>query len=168
MDIVCGAILVGVFSFVGYVLKAAHNMNRVADKLGTEIDNIGELSNVDISESVVNEAVYQAAKKKADDLARKASASAVNQVRDIIRTEVKSAVDKAYADVKKSVAEELRRQVADIDISDVKEEVVERAKDKAAEKFESALDGVLNNFNDNLQNVAKIYSSIAKTFSEKS
>ena len=110
----------------------------------------------------------QAAKKKADDLARKASASAVNQVRDIIRTEVKSAVDKAYADVKKSVAEELRRQVADIDISDVKEEVVERAKDKAAEKFESALDGVLNNFNDNLQNVAKIYSSIAKTFSEKS
>ena len=46
-------------------------------------------------------------------------------------------------------------------------EVVNKAKDAVVEKFDRKLDGLLDEFNDNLQNVQKIYSSIAKSMAKE-
>ena len=45
-------------------------------------------------------------------------------------------------------------------------EVVARAKDVVADKFDRKLDNLLEEYNENLQNVKKIYGSIAKSITK--
>ena len=47
------------------------------------------------------------------------------------------------------------------------QEVVQKAKEQIAEKFDDKLDDLLEEFNGNLQNVGKIYKSIARSFSKE-
>lgn len=61
----------------------------------------------------------------------------------------------------------LRKNVAKIDEARLKREVVTKAKEQIAEKFDDKLDDILEEFNGNLQNVGKIYKSIAKSFSKE-
>ena len=68
----------------------------------------------------------------------------------------------AYSDLKGDVQKEMERQLGNIDISDVRKEVIRRAKERAAEKFDSDLKEVLNTYNRDLENISKIYSSIAE------
>ncbi len=166
-DVISGVVLVGIIGFVGYILKGVHKMNRVADMVGRSLDDLVDNVNLEISESIVDEAVKQAAKKEAKIIVKKAADNAVKEIRDDISSEVRNALQSVYSNVKSDVAKELRNQIADLDIDDIKEEAVEEAKNKAAEKFDNALNDILANFNENLQNVVKIYSSIAKTVSDK-
>lgn len=46
-------------------------------------------------------------------------------------------------------------------------EVVEKAKKQIADEFDDKLDDLLEEFNGTLQNVGKIYTSIAKSFSKE-
>ena len=61
----------------------------------------------------------------------------------------------------------LRKNIAKIDEARLKREVVTKAKEQIAEKFDDKLDDILDEFNGNLQNVGKIYKSIAKSFSKE-
>ena len=155
-------LLLGAVSFVGYVLKAAHSMNTVADKVGKSVDEIAHSTHVDVSEAVVNDAVRQTAERETSRIIDRSVQLAVNTVRDDIRKEVKTAVDKAYSDVKDDVRRELKRQAERLDIDELKEEIVRKAKEEASEKLDSALDDILEEFNGNLKNVSRIYKSISK------
>ena len=62
---------------------------------------------------------------------------------------------------------ELTNQIKRLDIKDVEQEVISKAKEAVAEKFDRRLDGLLDEFNANLNNVQKIYSSIAKSMSKE-
>ena len=65
------------------------------------------------------------------------------------------------------VADQIAKNVAGIDESKLKKEVVQKAKEQIAEKFDDKLDDLLEEFNGNLQNVGKIYKSIARSFSKE-
>ena len=156
-------ILLGVVGFVGYIAKAAYNMNTVADKVGKSVNEIARSTHVDVSEAVVNEAVRQVAEREASRIVERAVSTTVNTVRDDIRSKVKAAVDKAYSNVEDDVRRELKRKAEKLDIDDLKAEIVEKAKKDASEKLEGAMDDILEEFNGNLKNIRKIYSSISKT-----
>lgn len=155
-------ILLGVVSFVGYITKAAYNMNSVAAKVGKSVDEITRSTHVDVSEAVVNEAVRQVAEREASRIVERAVSATVNAVRDDIRSKVKAAVDKAYSGVEDDVRRELKRKAQQLDIDDLKAEIVEKAKKDASEKLDAAMDDILEEFNGNLKNIRKIYSSISK------
>ena len=53
-----------------------------------------------------------------------------------------------------------------IDISDMEREIVSQAKEAVADKFDRKLDNLLEEYNENLQNVKKIYGSIAKSIAK--
>lgn len=56
----------------------------------------------------------------------------------------------------------------EIDIpAKVIDQAVQKAKEQIAEKFDDKLDDLLEEFNGNLQNVGKIYKSIARSFSKE-
>ena len=46
---------------------------------------------------------------------------------------------------------------------ELKQDVVKKAKEDVAKKLDSHLDGILDDFNQNLGNVSKIYKSIAES-----
>ena len=88
-------------------------------------------------------------------------------VRNDIHKEVKTSVDAAYSHVRSSVTDEVARQVANMDMNKLREEVKNRAKELVVEKFDANLNGLLEEFNGSLSNVSKIYSSIADSMTKK-
>ena len=66
-----------------------------------------------------------------------------------------------------SVTREIEKQIKEINIDSVKDEVVEKAKEAASEKFNDSLDDVLNEFKERLNSITKVYKSIEDTFSSK-
>ena len=96
---------------------------------------------------------------------KNATNSVVASVRNDISREVKAAVSEAYSDIKGAVAKELREQVANVDIRSIRKDVIEKAAEKAAEKFDGDLEEILQKYNADLSNVSKIYSSIARSMS---
>ena len=83
-----------------------------------------------------------------------------------IRSEVEKSVHSSVNDIKSSVKTEIERQVKNIDISDMEREIVSQAKEAVADKFDRKLDDLLEEYNENLQNVKKIYGSIAKSIAK--
>ena len=158
--LIIGGIGVISASYIGYL----HNkVNKISKMLDVAVDNISSGIDVNISSDLIDAAVNRAVDRAADYAAREV----VRNLSAEIRSQVKRKVDMNSTDIKDSVGKEIARQVKNIDISDMQREVVNKAKDAVAEKFDRKLDGLLDDFNDNLQNVQKIYSSIAKSIAKE-
>ena len=78
------------------------------------------------------------------------------------------AVDKEYDNLKDTVLKEITSSASKIDVSRVRRDVEEAAKEAALEKFDDNLDDILDKFNNNLLNTAKIYSSIRNAITKDS
>lgn len=126
---------------VGYAIGVHSKMKVMCDRLDTSIDNLANNTEIDIPAKVIDQAVQKA-----------------------VERESYSAVKRATEEV---VADQIAKNVARIDESKLKKEVVQKAKEQIAEKFDDKLDDLLEEFNGNLQNVGKIYKSIARSFSKE-
>ena len=126
-------------------------------------------SNIDVnvSDSIIAEAVDIAVRREVDRSTRRVAADVTAELRTEIKNKVRIAVSDAFASVKGSVSDETKRQVAKLDISELRTEVKEEAKEKILAKFDGDLDDILTEFNQNLANVQKIYTSIAENISKK-
>lgn len=148
---------------IAYALYMNHKMKSICVKLDKSIDDVAKNVNVDISDVIIDAAVEKAVEKEVGVSVKRATDKAVKDIEGDISKQVKSVVKEHYSDLKEDVAKEMRKKVGEIDVSEIKEEVIEKAKIQAAEKFDGSLDGLLDKFNGDLDNVSKIYRSIAKT-----
>lgn len=164
------------FAIVGIALGAlgigyTFVMQKRMERLYTFIDGgIQKLSNnmpVEISEQIVDEAINRAVAREVDKAIKAASTDVIDKARKDIQDEVKSEITKQYSDIKSSVSAEVTKQVANLDIRTLKREVKDEAKSIVIDKFNGQLDSILEDFNQNLSNVSKIYSSIADTITKK-
>lgn len=155
-------VILGVAS-IAYAFYTNHKMKSVCTKLDKSIDDVASNIKVDISDVIIDSAVEKAVEKEAGVAVKRATDKAVRDIESDISKEVKTAVREHYSDLKEEVAKEMRKKVGEIDVTEIKEEVIEKAKNQLAEKFDGSLDGLLDKFNGDLDNVSKIYRSIAKS-----
>lgn len=141
---------------VGYAIGVHSKMKVMCDRLDTSIDNLANNTEIDIPAKVIDQAVQKAVERE--------SYSAVKRE---IESRVGTAVKAQYDAISDGVADQIAKNVARIDESKLKKEVVQKAKEQIAEKFDDKLDDLLEEFNGNLQNVGKIYKSIARSFSKE-
>lgn len=165
VDIAIGVVGLAASVFgIGYAIGQRKKLNDISEKLDRSVKELSSNIDVDISEAVVNRAVTRAIERETELAASRATANVVSAIESDISGKVRKAVDDTYQDIKKSVVEETAKKVEKIDIAALKKEVVEKAKEAAADKFDDSLDEVLSDFKDNLGNVTKIYQSIANAF----
>lgn len=153
---------------LNYIFSTFEKMHRISKKLDSTIDDMAESTEIDISERLVASAVDKAVEKEVGRAVKCAVDDVIRTVKNDIRTEVKTSVNAVYFDIKASVTKEVSRQVGEIDIDDIREDVIERAKEAVLEKFDGSLDDILTKFNGDLDNVNKIYSSIARAITDRS
>ena len=84
--------------------------------------------------------------------------------RDLVK-KLDLAVDKAadnvdVKEIKPELKSRLEDKLGDIDISSVRKEVVDKAAKKAMKKFDSDLEDVLDNYNNQLKTISSVYNSI--------
>lgn len=77
-----------------------------------------------------------------------------------------SAVKRATDEVMDDVKREIESRVGAV-VKEHYDAISDGVTDQIAEKFDDKLDDILEEFNGNLQNVGKIYKSIAKSFSKE-
>lgn len=149
----------GTAGYVGYLHS---KLNNLSEMINTAVDDLSGKVEVNISEDMLDAAVQRAVDREVKYISNRIS----HEVSSEMRGQVKKSVDLYTSDIKASAAKEIERQVKNIDISDMEREVVARAKDAVADKFDRKLDNLLEEYNENLQNVKKIYGSIAKSIAK--
>lgn len=158
-------LIIGVLTVIGgicYVGYLHSKISKLLSMIDVAVDDLSSKTQVNISDAVLDLAVQKAVDREVGYISNRIT-------RDLnleIRTQVKHTVNASSSDIKNSVSAEIANQVKNIDISDMEREVVNKAKDAVAEKFDRKLDSLLDDFNDNLNNVRKIYSSIEKSIAK--
>lgn len=151
----------------GYVVNTFDKMNRACKGLDTTVNDLANRTEIDIPEALIERVAEKAVEKTVKRKIDTAASEAVIKVSGEMRTEIKKHVDSVYSDLKDSVTKEIRRQVNNLDIGELKDEVKEEAKEAALEKLNDSLDDILEKFNSELDNVGRIYSSIAESMSNR-
>ena len=141
----------------GYAVGVHCKMNALAKKLDSKIDRLADDAAIQIPEYIIKDAVDKAVVNRTDYAIQRATSAAITDIHAETARQVKSAINKEYVTLQGSVKKEIKDQLGRIDISDLREEVKDEAKNHLAESMEDILD----DFNDNLKNVKKIYGSIS-------
>lgn len=148
---------------VGYAIGTRSKLAKISERLNTSIDVLADTVEIDISEELINRAVEKAANTAVKGALAKATNEAVDEARHRIRREVVSAIDKEYETIRDSVLRETNAAASKIDVNKVRRDVEKAAEKMALDKFDANLDGILAKFNNDLDNTAKIYSTIKST-----
>lgn len=160
---VIGGVLVLAGLATGYAVVTNRKLNRTIKSMSDTIDKVSKDVHVTVPDYIVNQAVEKAVDREVANAITSETKKATSNINKDIYRKVSDAVSDSYSKIKIGVANELSRQVSNLDIDSIKREVAEAAKEEAISKFNGELEDVLKNFNSNLESVSKIYSSIAAT-----
>lgn len=149
---------------IGYCALREHRLNSM---LRNAISRVDEMTEVRVSEGIVNRGITEAVNRETS----KAAQRAVQAVSDNMSRQVEKRVTEAfkanYGALQETIAAQVAKEAAKINKDDLMDSVIELAKDKVAEQFDEKLDDILAGYNKSLDNVGKIYQSIADSMSKK-
>ena len=160
-----GGFVVGLVG-IGYAVGTRSKMNQVSEKLDKSLDDIVNDDKIDIPNGLIERAVERSVETKTRVAIDNAVSRAMQKADSIIRSSVSSAVESQYASLKDRVLDEMIKRVSNINEYRLRDDVYKAAKEKAVEKFEANLDDILEKFNSDLENVGKIYKSIANAMTK--
>lgn len=169
---ICG--IVGLFG-IGYAIGASSKLKSVSDAVNKSVDSIIADGKVDIPKEMINETIQNNVKEMVETTARWKVNDACNKaVREVetslfnkISESAENAVKQAYKSMEIDAKEKIAKELRNIDVSDLKNEVKEEAAQLVKDKLSSQMDDILDTYNANLINVQNIYSSIAKSMSAR-
>lgn len=169
---ICG--IVGLFG-IGYAIGASSKLKGVSDAVNKSVDSIIADGKVDIPKEMINETIQNNVKEMVETTARWKVNDACNKaVREVetslfnkISESAENAVKQAYKSMEIDTKEKIAKELRNIDVSDLKNEVKEEAAQLVKDKLSSQMDDILDTYNANLMNVQNIYSSIAKSMSAR-
>ena len=146
--------------------KTKEEVNGLKSSFSKAVGDVADVTTVDISEAIIEEAVDKVVEREVKIAASRACRQAVDNITSEITSQIRAAVSDEYSNIKESVSEEIKRQVENIDITKLRNDVVKEAKEQVLEKFDDNLDSILEKFNNELESVSKIYKSIADTMTK--
>ena len=169
---ICG--IVGLFG-IGYAIGASSKLKSVSDAVNKSVDSIIADGKVDIPKEMINETIQNNVKEMVETTARWKVNDACNKaVREVetslfnkISESAENAVKQAYKSMEIDAKEKIAKELRNIDVFDLKNEVREEATQLVKDKLSSQMDDILDTYNANLMNVQNIYSSIAKSMSAR-
>lgn len=148
-------------------IYSGNKANKLAKKVGMTIDKLQENTEVEVSEEIIQRAAEKAAKRAADEEVTRATKAAVEDLTTYMKEAIEEQVNDIYDDSKEAVTEEMRHQVSRISINGLKEEIKRETKKAMLGKLEDSMDDILSGYNDNLNSIKTIYSSIAESITGK-
>lgn len=158
-----GGVIVGLIG-IGYGLANRKKLNHICNRINTTIDDMSQTIDVDVPKLIVDEAVDRAVEVSVQRAVKNVSANVEKEIIREIESEVRESVRSERENITHSVTKQITNEVAKINVKSLSKVVREDARDLIVQKFDGELDDLLEKYNDNLDNVTKVYSSIAKRF----
>ena len=142
-------------------------MKKTVKLVSKAAEGVADLTVVDIQHDIVDMAINNAANYEV----RRVVNRAVHNVEDemIYQTQkyVRDAVKESYGKLSKTVSDAIAKEAAKVDSNQIMEDATEKAKEMLLERFDGKLDGLMSDYQRNLDNVGKIYQSIASSMADK-
>ena len=151
---------------VGYAIGANSKMAKISEKLDCSIEELADKTSVNIPDALIEKATEQAVAREVKNSVSKATDLAIADIKHDIHRQVSDAIESEYSNIKNTVLEEIIHEAAKIDVNRVRANVEKAAREHAIEKFDDNLDSILEDFNKQLNNTSKIYTSIADSMSK--
>lgn len=148
------------------VIAAVYCCKKLKDVSGvvnSAVTDISSLTFIDVEKAVVDRAVEHAAQNAAN----RAVKATERAMQDTVDRSVTVAVAQCKEGLKNAVVNKIAEEVASIDKTEIIEDVTAKAKTLMVQKLDGKLDGIASEFSKNLENVGKIYQSIANTMTAK-
>ena len=145
-----------------------HNQMRKSVKLlNKAADSVAELTVVDVQQGIIDRAINNAANREVGRAVTRAVRLVEDEITGETQKRVRSAVQQCQGKLQKAVTDAIAKEAAKVDKDDIMEEATERAKEMLLERFDGKLDGLMSDYQRNLDNVGKIYQSIASSMADK-
>lgn len=144
-----------------------HELRRTVQLVSKACDHVAELTVVDIQHDVVDRAINNAAAHEVGRVVNHAVRCVEDDLARQTQKCVRDAVKESYGKLSKSVSDAIAREAAKVDGNQIMEDATEKAKEMLLERFDGKLDGLMSDYQRNLDNVGKIYQSIASSMADK-
>lgn len=144
-----------------------HELRRTVRLVSKACDHVGELTVVDIQHDVVDRAINNAAAHEVGRVVNHAVRCVEDDLARQTQKCVRDAVKESYGKLSKSVSDAIAREAAKVDGNRIMEDATEKTKEMLLERFDGKLDGLMSDYQRNLDNVGKIYQSIASSMADK-
>ena len=164
--VIIGSGVVSLASLVFGIFEYSQN-KKLTKRIGTSIDHIMDMSSIDISDLIVEEATRDAVMYQVEKQAKAISVKVQNDIEADIRKDVDSAVRQLKSEVKGTVKDELERKAKQVSVNDIRDEVISELKSRAGEKVDRKIDDVVESHTEKLEEITKVYETINKSLSKK-
>ena len=144
-----------------------HELRRTVRLVSKACDHVAELTVVDIQHDVVDRAINNAAAHEVGRVVNHAVRCVEDDLARQTQKCVRDAVKESYGKLSKSVSDAIAREAAKVDGNQIMEDATEKAKEMLLERFDGKLDGLMSDYQRNLDNVGKIYQSIVSSMADK-
>lgn len=142
---------------VAYTLYLNLKVNKVVKVLDTTVDNIAYDIDVNIPERVINMAV----EREVSIAAKRAASIASAQISNDTMSEISKVINGEFNLVSSKVKDEIATQIANIDHTAMYNSIRKSAEKKVVDKFDGSLDDLLEQHKRELNNVSRVYGSVA-------
>ena len=117
---------------------------------------------IEVPKELIDEAINRKVKKAVDKAVIDISDSILLRSKTEISSKAREVVDEEFRTCRKDVKETLKDRIGRIDISEIKDEVLEDCKDEIKDRFKDDLDKVMEEYKDQLNTISTIYKSVAE------
>lgn len=142
-------------------------MRKSVKLLNKAADSVAELTVVDVQQGIIDRAINNAANREVGRAVTRAVRLVEDEMTSETQKRVRNAVQQCQGKLQKAVTDAIAKEAAKVDKDDIMEEATERAKEMLLERFDGKLDGLMSDYQRNLDNVGKIYQSIASSMADK-
>ena len=141
--------------------------SRTRKALKKGLEKVEEMSDNQIADAMIEKAVAKSADRKVDRYMADTEDAVLRTARKDLEIQARNAVVNAADEIRESASSEIARQVAMLDIEQLKHRVCEQAEKDVLKKFDHCLDDSLKKFQDQLDNTRKIYEGVTRAMAEK-
>ena len=140
---------IGVIAFLGYKLyKSDKALKDKKAEYNTDLEQLKEDMQDEIysgiKDEIINEAINKAANKKVEDILVNAKNQSIDAAKKELSSNVTTTVTATWNTIKADVKTDLLNKVGTIDVTEIKREAVEQARDKALGDASKAVDDVVD------------------------
>lgn len=160
---------IGVIAFLGYKLyKSDKALKDKKAEYNTDLeqlkDDITDEVKSNVHDEVINEAIDKAVSKKVNDILYDAKNDSIKAAKNQLSSVVTAEVSTTWSRIKGNVETDLLNKVGTIDVTEIKREATEKARDKALSDASKAIDDVVDDIRKKYESRAN--SSIQKAENE--
>lgn len=140
---------IGVIAFLGYKLyKSDKALKDKKAEYNTDLEQLKEDVRDEIysglKDEVLNEAIDKAADKRVKDILAQAKSESIDAAKKELSSTVATTVMATWNTLKTGVETDLLNKVGTIDVTEIKREAIEQARDKALGDASKAIDDVVD------------------------